>query len=744
MRVKSTSMIAIAIGLTCCSAVSLAALLGINLTGSFPNLNYVSNESSATAYTAGSQNFTVLASPVAIRFSGVTPPRLVNPTGFPPAEVVSLAIQVDNSGNLIGGVPGDDLVIQGEVDVDGNGSIDFAGILLTGEVLGFGHQDTGTASDEFDFRFQVTGGLLAAPYFAGKDIGMTLTSEESNFVGNFNVNFNGKAKGNIAPIPPINRPPVCAANGPYEVECAGGITTLTLDGTQSSDDDGDQLVYSWTSTCPGATFVNGNTASPTLSIDSSNGCAIDCEVSLTVSDGVNPPSHCQATVRVRDTNAPEIVCPGNVQIECDDSTDPADTGMAGAADTCDPNPSVTYSDSVAAGTCPVTQVITRTWRATDSCGLNSECIQTITLVDTTAPQILTCPPNVDVTCAQGTSPDVTGRPTVQDNCDANPSVTFEDQVNAGSCPIVSIITRTWTVKDACGNANSCTQVIRVSDNTAPTITCPSNVQVECGQSTDPVATGQATAQDSCDPCPAITYKDTISGTCPKIISRKWKATDNCGNSVTCTQIITVVDTTPPAINCPPDKNIMCGESTNPSNTGWATANDLCDPSPTVTYTDTVSGGCPGTITRAWTATDRCGNSISCTQIITIKLAAPCPRTPGYWKNHRSRWPVDSLQVGCVTYNATQLMNLLSNKLPNGTNAGSDMSAALAKFVIANKFNLLAGSDPQIQPVITAADQFLCSYPPGSDPKGTNRRIATDLKDELDYYANSRPAGCVGD
>ncbi len=65
--------------------------------------------------------------------------------------------------------------------------------------------------------------------------------------------------------------------------------------------------------------------------------------------------------------------------------------------------------------------------------------------------------------------------------------------------------------------------------------------------------GRATATDNCDPAPVVTWADSITpGACPQelVITRTWTATDHCGNSVSCVQTITVVDTTPPTITCP--------------------------------------------------------------------------------------------------------------------------------------------------------------------------------------------------
>lgn len=713
----------------------LAALLGI-LPG-FPAITY--NGTGSLNYTAGSNLYSVDASPISIRLSNVSPPRIINPTGVPAAESLSIRIQVDNSGNLIGGQPGDDLQIVGQVDINGDTIIDYAGVLLTGEIMQFGHLDTGTNTDRFDYRFSLTGGLLASLY-AGQDIGVTLSSENSNFVGDFTVDFTGGAKGNVGGLPRLNEPPFCNANGPYESECAGASTVIQLDGTQSSDPDNDQLTYSWTTDCQGATFDNPTSSTPILTIDTSGSCNLNCTVSLTVSDGTATSAPCVAQISVSDSNAPTITCDvPELTVACGD---PTDTDPPVATDDCDPAPVVTSADVETPGDCAQEKTITRTWTATDRCGNHASCEQIIHVVDEIAPTI-TCPPEITVNCSQTVNPSVTGNPTVSDNCDPQPTVTFTDESDPGCCPIVAVITRTWKAVDACGNESTCTQTIKVRDNSAPTITCPPNKIINCGESKNPSNTGRPTVSDTCDPNPTLTYCDSVCGTCPKIITRKWKATDACGNSAYCTQYITINDTIPPTICCPPDKTLTCGQSTDPCNTGRASASDNCDTCVQVWYTDSVSGcGCPRTITRTWKAKDDCGNISTCTQIITVGGIDYCPNTPGYWKNHRSAWPVSSLQVGCVTYNDTKLMRLLSNKLPNGADAGSDASAMLAKFVISATFNILDGSNPQnIQAVLDDANDFLCDYPPGSNPRNSARSCALQLKDRLDAYCNSNPSGC---
>ena len=95
--------------------------------------------------------------------------------------------------------------------------------------------------------------------------------------------------------------------------------------------------------------------------------------------------------------------------------------------------------------------------------------------------------------------------------------------------------------------------------------------------------------------------------------------------------VTTIDGTPPTVNCPPDIAVICGDSTEPAQTGYAGATDNCDDAPEITYDDDTSViDCiePTIITRTWTATDYCGHSSSCAQIITVTLIAPPDPEPG--------------------------------------------------------------------------------------------------------------------
>jgi len=117
---------------------------------------------------------------------------------------------------------------------------------------------------------------------------------------------------------------------------------------------------------------------------------------------------------------------------------------------------------------------------------------------------------------------------------------------------------------------------------------------------------------------------SFTGTCNGSIERTWSATDDCGSAASCTQVITVQDTTAPIVSCPASisVNADAGGCTANVSVGTATATDNCDPSPTVVgvRSDALPLNAPypsGVTTITWTATDRCGNSSNCPQTVNV-------------------------------------------------------------------------------------------------------------------------------
>nr|MBN2276419.1 T9SS type A sorting domain-containing protein [candidate division Zixibacteria bacterium] len=317
-------------------------------------------------------------------------------------------------------------------------------------------------------------------------------------------------------------------------------------------------------------------------------------------------------------------CPANLTIECDESTDPSNTGTATATDNCDSTPIITYSDSRSGG------VITRTWTATDACGNSATCQQVITIDDTTTP-VISCPGNITIECDESTDPANTGSATATDNCDSSPVITYADSETAGSCPQEKTITRTWTATDENNNSSQCQQIITVSDNTSPTISCPDDYIIECYGSSDPSITGYATAADNCDTAPTVTYSDAVVG---DIITRTWTATDACGNNSQCIQHITFAENNPPIATCPGDAEIFVCELDEICLPGFSCS----DPDDNLASCEAIGGTLnagmicftpvPGVNQLTLIATDDCGLADSCVTNITVTVNTPpvagCP------------------------------------------------------------------------------------------------------------------------
>ena len=343
----------------------------------------------------------------------------------------------------------------------------------------------------------------------------------------------------------------------------------------------------------------------------------------TGTDNCGNTSRCNQIVAVVDDESPAITCPDDVTVNCEDDRTSTNTGVATATDNCDGNVDIVESDSVADGSCPQEEVITRTWTGTDDCGNASSCKQIVAVVDDENPAI-TCPADVTVNCEDGrTSSANTGVAKATDNCDREIDIVESDSVAAGTCPQEEVITRTWTATDDCGNASSCDQIVAVVDDENPAITCPADVTVNCEDDRTSKATGVATATDNCDREIDIVESDRVAaGTCPQeeVITRTWVGTDDCGNASSCNQIVSVVDDEPPVITCPDDVTVNCEDDRTSANTGVATATDNCDEKIDIVESDSVAEGtCPQeeVITRTWTGTDDCGNVSRCKQIVSV-------------------------------------------------------------------------------------------------------------------------------
>ena len=191
-----------------------------------------------------------------------------------------------------------------------------------------------------------------------------------------------------------------------------------------------------------------------------------------------------------------------------------------------------------------------------------------------------------------------------------------------SCLATASIMRTWTVTDGCNNSDTAVQYFTIVDTQGPEFTStPANIELSCNDEI-PMATVEASD------CGSVSISDPSdeiqAGTCGTSynIFRTWTATDDCGNASTFTQTIMVTDNEAPIFTSfPADATYTAGDELE---VVQPTAEDDCN-DVTISYSDSQDNSNVEitVITRTWTATDACGNSVSADQIITVNEVLGC-------------------------------------------------------------------------------------------------------------------------
>lgn len=281
------------------------------------------------------------------------------------------------------------------------------------------------------------------------------------------------------------------------------------------------------------------------------------------------------------------------------------------------------------------------WTYNDGHGNSSTQTQTVIVKDTTPPTV-TAPPNVSATTGAGATScgvvigdAILGTATASDNC---ATVTpIRSGVPAGNNFPVGNTTLTYTATDGSGHATTATQIVTVSDNTPPNITCPVNIAMvdnvagSCGAlvSPEPPATS-----DNCGVASVVgTRSDgqTLTALYPVgATTVDWVATDASGNTASCLQTITVTNPAPVVSVTGPSSGSLYAVNTPVNFTGSFTDN-LGDSHTAVWTFDGVpqagivdettqivsashTFGSAGVFLVTLTVTDECGQTIVTNQV----------------------------------------------------------------------------------------------------------------------------------
>jgi hypothetical protein len=503
-----------------------------------------------------------------------------------------------------------------------------------------------------------------------------------------------------------------------------------------------------------------------LPASSVSGCNVELSFTIRAVDPCgNKSDPCIVTYTYKtDTEKPVITsCPEGGYLGCNPETLPD----------CDSvKAQVTASDACGTYTlhCKMSEtqegcIYTRTFtiKAVDGCGNKSDpCIVRYTYkVDTTKPEITSCPEGGYLGCNPTTLPDcdsVKAQVTASDNCGSYTlhctvensqdgctytrkfTIVAKDECGKESDPCV--VTYTWSV--AAGNG--------ISVQCAPDITVNRLADVpECDVNTVTVLNNCGTPTVQCEKGPLV-------GTaCNGSITFTYTARDNCGTA-SCTRVVRIVQEVPCSISgpeklCATGSN-TCGSYNGPENDGsytyqWSiVGNGTINGSTTERTVEACATGA-GSFTLTLVVTNPDGCQSRCTKVVITENCGDFEGcSPGFWKNHPGLWDGNAPDAPGVTYKTTDKYNTVfgvtaaqsgfpdTASLLDVIGTGGGCKFALGRHAVAALLNSQANNYPLTTAQVLAQVKAALL---------TNDCAQIDsLKDTLDEYNNLEGGVCGKD
>jgi hypothetical protein len=249
--------------------------------------------------------------------------------------------------------------------------------------------------------------------------------------------------------------------------------------------------------------------------------------------------------------------------------------------------------------------------------------------------------------------------------------------DTGVNPIVLLGAGTHTisllVNDGTVDSASDTVQIIVQDTIAPVISTTDRTVEATGVSTSVDVSGDASATDAVTLAPALTNSSTGSFTVGSH-TVTWTACDAANNCSEATQIVMVIDTTPPAITT---QNLTVEATGSLTAVNIASVTSATDAVGVVSLTNSNAGPYPvGSTTVTWTACDAVPNCSEVTQIVIVidttppEISNACLTDKLWPPNHK----LVLVSTGSVTDiadpNATFSISVTSNQPINGSGDGN--------------------------------------------------------------------------
>lgn len=332
----------------------------------------------------------------------------------------------------------------------------------------------------------------------------------------------------------------------------------------------------------------------------------------------------------------------------------------------------------------------------DDCGNQATAYSAFFVkADTADPVVVSHEANIELNTDQGlcTATATVPAPQVSDECsqvtiannmDGNAELTYEFPIGE---TIVS-----YTITDACGNMTVIDQIVNVTDNEAPTITCKGQAEVIALSSDESIVYASSFYEEANDNCGNVTvevrkvndacgvadntvYGDQLTFCCAEIgqtLEVEVRVTDAAGLINVCTTTATIVDNVKPTKMIPiPNVTVSCDYPIDIEDMSeFGTFVEISEPRADIIVNDVLHQGtgfvvgqdgvykdnCPagssvsvqvidqrvngqGNIMRQFTISDASGNLEFHTQVITVTDVNP-------FTENDITWPMDVTVEGC--------------------------------------------------------------------------------------------------
>lgn len=264
-------------------------------------------------------------------------------------------------------------------------------------------------------------------------------------------------------------------------------------------------------------------------------------------------------------------------------------------DVCDLNLTVVLDSET-----NINNVITRNWVATDDCGYTADFTQIIHVSCCEAPYVVENVEPISIECGDEY---IVPLPAFEDSNGSDLEISFDSTEETMDCG--QMITYTYTATNDCGLSVSADVVVTITDTQSPYL-LDGELEEFFIQCSDDLPQAPLFG-DACDQDLNIVLESDLNN--GDVLVRTWSATDDCGNTISFSQIIHVsCCTAPVVIEVPETQFVECGNEVSvvaPVFEGeegeeLSISHDMT----------TESLDCGYVETHTWTATNSCGLSVS--------------------------------------------------------------------------------------------------------------------------------------